>query len=88
MSTQSVKFTYEDYLAFPEDGKRHELIEGEHYITPAPLTKHQRIISNLHRVITPFVHERQLGSVFSAPTDVVFSAFDVVQPDFLFISST
>jgi hypothetical protein len=28
-----LKLTYEDYLYFPEDGKRHELIDGEHYAT-------------------------------------------------------
>lgn len=34
--TRDVKFTYEDYLLFPDDGKRHELIDGEHYMTPVP----------------------------------------------------
>jgi len=82
-----LKFTYEDYLCFPDDGRRHELIDGEHYVTPAPLTKHQRILANLHRVIGPFVHEQHLGIVLSAPTDVVLSELDVVQPDFLFISA-
>ena len=32
-SAHTVKFTYEDYLLFPEDGRRHELIDGEHYVT-------------------------------------------------------
>jgi len=76
----SLKFTYEEYLAFPEDGKRHELIAGDHYVTPAPLTKHQRIVATLHRLIGPVVHERSLGTVLCSPVDVV-------QPDFLFIST-
>ena len=25
-----VKLTYDDYVLFPEDGQRHELIDGEH----------------------------------------------------------
>jgi len=25
-----VKLTYDDFLLFPDDGKRHELIDGEH----------------------------------------------------------
>ena len=37
-----VKLTYDDFLLFPDDGKRHELIDGEHYVTPSPNTKHQR----------------------------------------------
>ena len=28
-----VKLTYDDFLLFPDDGKRHELIDGEHYVT-------------------------------------------------------
>jgi hypothetical protein len=28
-----VKLTYEDILLFPDDGKRDELIDGEHYVT-------------------------------------------------------
>ena len=31
-----VKLTYDDFVHFPEDGKRHELIDGEHYVTPSP----------------------------------------------------
>ena len=29
------------FLTFPDDGKRHEIIDGEHYVTPSPNTKHQ-----------------------------------------------
>jgi hypothetical protein len=36
-----VKLTYDDYLLFPEDRFRHELIDGEHYVTPSPLRRHQ-----------------------------------------------
>jgi Uma2 family endonuclease len=84
----SLKFTYDEYLAFPEDGKRHELIDGDHYVTPAPLTKHQRIVATLHRLIGPVVHERSLGTVLCSPVDVLLSQVDVVQPDFFFISTT
>ena len=39
--TSGVKLTYDDFLLFPDDGKRHELIDGEHYVTPSPNVKHQ-----------------------------------------------
>ena len=39
---RSSQLTYEDYLLFPDDGKRHEIIDGDHCVTPAPKTKHQR----------------------------------------------
>ena len=86
MSTPNpdVKFTYEDYLLFPEDGKRHELIGGDRYVTPAPTTKHQRVSGNLHRLLSTYVHQKRWGAMFAAPTDVVLSDLDVVQPDLIF----
>lgn len=82
-----VKFTYEDYLLFPDDGKRHELIEGDHYVTPAPKTKHQRISANLLERLHHHIKKNRLGQLFAAPTDVVLSALDVVQPDLVFIGA-
>jgi hypothetical protein len=45
-SPTAVKLTYDDFVHFPDDGKRHELIDGEHYVTPSPNTRHQRISGN------------------------------------------
>jgi len=42
-----VKLTYDDFVLFPDDGRRHELIDGEHYVTPSPNRKHQSIVGNL-----------------------------------------
>jgi Uma2 family endonuclease len=81
-----VKLTYDDFLLFPDDGKRHELIDGEHYVTPSPNTKHQRVSSNLHWMLRSYLEGHPIGEVFYAPFDVVFSDFDVVEPDLLYIS--
>ncbi len=40
-------FTYEDYVLLPEDGLRHEVINGELIMVPAPLTTHQRVSLNI-----------------------------------------
>ena len=82
-----VTLTYDDYLLFPDDGKRHELIDGEHYVTPAPILKHQLISGNLHGLIWSYLQQHRIGRVFAAPLDVIFSNFDVVEPDVLYISS-
>lgn len=89
MSLQShkVRFTYEDYLLFPDNGKRHELIDGEHYRTPAPSEKHQRVSVTLTSCFKNFLRGRRIGSIYHAPFDVVLSDLDVVQPDLLFVSS-
>lgn len=83
----AVCLTYDDYLLFPEDGRRHEIIEGEHYVSPAPNRKHQRILATLSREVGSFVHLRGLGEVLFAPFDVVFSDVDIVQPDLIFVAS-
>ena len=81
-----VRLTYDDFLQFPDDGKRHELIDGEHFVTPSPNTKHQTIAGNLHGLIWTYLRQQPVGRVFVAPFDVVFSDFDVVEPDLLFVS--
>jgi Uma2 family endonuclease len=82
-----VKFTYEDYLLFPDDGRRHELIDGDHYVTPAPKTKHQRVSGNLSGLLYAHLQRTKAGHHFTAPTDVVLSDQDVGQPDLLFVSA-
>ena len=82
-----VKLTYDDFLLFPDDGLRHELIDGEHYVTPAPNTKHQRVSGNLYFLLRSHLEHQPIGTVFYAPFDIVFSRFDVVEPDLLFMSN-
>jgi Uma2 family endonuclease len=83
----AVKLTYDDYLLFPDDGKRHELIDGEHFVTPSPSTRHQRISGNLYFLIRNWLEEHPVGQLFYAPLDVIFSNFDVVEPDLLYMSN-
>jgi Uma2 family endonuclease len=82
-----VKLTYDDFVLFPDDGQRHELIDGEHYVTPSPIPNHQRISGNLHLVIGSWLEEHPIGRIFYAPLDVVFSNVDVVEPDLLYLSN-
>jgi Uma2 family endonuclease len=84
---EELKLTYEDLLDMPEDGKRHELIDGEHGMTPSPSTRHQAVSGNLYRHLANHLSARPLGRVFAAPLDVVLSDSDVVEPDLVFISN-
>src|SRR6266850_480496 len=84
---RGVKLTYDDFVLFPDDGQRHELIDGAHYVTPSPATRHQRIVGNLYWLIRSFLEEHPTGEVFLAPLDVVLSLFDVVVPDLLYMST-
>lgn len=87
ISLATRKLTYDDYLRLPDDGKRYEIIDGELYVTPAPATRHQFIVSNLLRLVGAFVHHRKLGRLLTAPLDVLFGHHDLAQPDLVFISA-
>ncbi len=86
VAQSATKLTYDDLVLFPEDGKRHELIEGEHFVTPSPNVRHQEIGQNVFRILDGFVRERRLGKVFGFPVDVVLTRHDVVVPDVQFLS--
>ena len=81
----AAKLTYEDYRKTPED-ERCELLDGELVMAATPNIAHQRVSGRLELHLRAFVQEKGLGEVFDAPTDVVLSDTDVVQPDLLFIS--
>jgi Uma2 family endonuclease len=83
----SVKLTYDDFVHFPDDGKRHELIDGEHYVTPSPRLRHQVIVGNLHLVIASWLETNPVGRLFLSPLDTVLSPYDVVEPDLLFVAA-
>jgi Uma2 family endonuclease len=82
----SPKLTYADYVALPDDGLRHEIIDGEHYVTPSPVTRHQRISRNLLYLIQSYLEAHPIGEVFCAPFDALLSEFDIVVPDLLYLS--
>ena len=84
----SVKYTYEDLQAFPEgDGKRYEIIDGDLLVTPAPLSEHQLVLGNLYWWLRSYLEKNPMGRALFAPTDVVLSEFNVVEPDLLFLSN-
>jgi Uma2 family endonuclease len=87
MPQASFKLGLEDYELFPDDGQRHELIDGEHVVTPAPTARHQLVLMRLGTALFTFVDTQRLGVVLPAPTDVILSPHDVVQPDVLFVAA-
>lgn len=88
MYEQLVKLTYEDYCALPEDGKRYEILDGDLYMSPSPMTPHQRAALRMARLLCDFVDVRMLGEVFIAPCDVILDQHNIVVPDLLFVSKS
>lgn len=88
MSTEArsrTKLTYEDYCLYPDDGRRHEIIDGDHYVNPAPSTYHQHVSKRLQYQFYTKIELAGHGVVFNAPVDVHLTEHDVVQPDLVVI---
>jgi len=67
--------------ALPHDGRRHELIDGVHIVTPAPVFRHQSLVGGLHLTLQA---AKPAGFVvLMAPFDVVFDEYNVMEPDVL-----
>jgi Uma2 family endonuclease len=81
------KLTSAELLLLPNDGMRHELIDGVHYVTPSPRIPHQVLVGRIFVAIANFLAVHQnLGRVFLSPVDVVMSEHDLVVPDLLFVA--
>ncbi|MFM8802477.1 MAG: Uma2 family endonuclease [Planctomycetia bacterium] len=84
-SRPKIKLDYRDYCCLPDDGRRHEIIDGDHYMTPAPSTTHQTVSKRLQYQFYTQIELAGLGVVFGAPVDVQLTDHDVVQPDLVVI---
>lgn len=82
-----LQVTWPDLQKLPDDGKRHELIEGEHYVWTSPNLKHQGVLGNITFQVGAFLKEQRLGKLLVARLDVVLSPIDVVEPDLLYVSN-
>lgn len=82
---ESVKprVSYADLQRMPEDGNRYELYDGELYVVPSPLPRHQIVSRRLFIALFDFTRVHG-GEVFYAPFDIVFSEYNVVQPDLIY----
>ncbi len=80
------KLTYEDYETFPDDGNRYEIIDGEVYVTVAPVEAHQWAVGEVQAILRGHVQEHHLGRVYPAPFAIIFGPRDVYEPDVLYIS--
>lgn len=81
------RVSYADLERWPEDGRRYELYDGEVFVVPSPLPIHQVVCNAICRLLETYatVHG---GLAFVAPLDIVFSDFDVVQPDVIFFQTS
>lgn len=79
------KVTYTDLLQLPEDGPRYELYDGEVWEMPAPTLKHQLVTLQAVKLFDDYA-TRVGGLAVMSPIDVIFSEYDVLQPDVVMFS--
>jgi Uma2 family endonuclease len=80
------EWTYRDFLRLPEDGQRHEVLQGVLYVTPAPAYAHQFAIWRLGYYLSHRILEGNLGVLLTSPFDVRLPnrLADPVEPDLVF----
>lgn len=72
-------FTIADRDALPDDGRRHELLDGVLILSPAPRTRHQDVVGRLFVLLTAAVPPDL--KVVLAPFDVRRGVDTAIQPD-------
>jgi Uma2 family endonuclease len=80
--------TYREYALLPDDGRRHELVEGDFYVTPAPTSHHQTVSRRLQHALMTQLEDKGLAFVFDAPFDVILADTTVVEPDLAIIRAS
>jgi len=73
--------TIEELLALPDDGLRHELLDGVHVVTPAPEYPHQGVLGEFYFVLRKALEGQDELQLLISPADIVLSPRTLVQPD-------
>lgn len=88
------RYTVADYLTWPEDGPRYELIDGQPFELNAPGYDHQKVLGALHVELAVYQRERLKSGgggglppcdILESPIDVILSDLSVVQPDLIVV---
>ncbi len=85
-SNAAVKLTYQHYCLIPEDGQRHHIVDGKHFVTPTPSTYHQTVSRRIQFQLDAQIELAGRGQVFNAPIDVQLGLHNIVQPDIAVIA--
>lgn len=76
-------FTVAERDAWPDDGRRRELLDGLLVMAPTPSVPHQAIVGSLYMLLR--THAPRACRVLVAPTDVVLGPRTVIEPDVLVV---
>lgn len=86
MTTPALRFTSRDLDAFPNDGKRYEIIDGESYVSKQLQWHHQTTCGYVFMALTLWSQQTGAGEASLAP-GVIFADDDDVAPDVVWVSA-
>ena len=85
-ASAKVHYTYEDYLAIPEDSsRRYEIVDGELFVTPTPRFRHQEVVANLIATLRTLARAHGVGKVVGGPITVRLHDDTITEPDVVFL---
>ena len=80
------RYTADEVLAWPKDGNRYEVVDGELLVTPSPAQKHEMVRWRLMGLLFGYLQPYQTIAIgFAAPADIIWSTYEYVQPDLLVV---
>jgi Uma2 family endonuclease len=77
------RVSFADLERAPEDGRRYELYDGEVYVVPTPIPRHQVVQYTVAEALRALCRQHG-GFAVGSPIGIVFSEYDVLQPDVVF----
>jgi Uma2 family endonuclease len=77
---------YTDLQHEPEDGPRYEIYDGEVFVVPSPVPLHQIVAANVFDRLRAYANAAG-GLALGPPLDIVFSEYDVLQPDMVYFTA-
>ncbi len=81
MGISTKHWTAEDARTLADDGKRYEVIDGELFVTPAPVPRHQRLVGEFFLRLAHYLAAQPVGEVLLSPADIQLAGDTLVQPD-------
>jgi Uma2 family endonuclease len=82
--SSTIRYTFADHQSIPEDHRRHEIIDGELFVSPTPRFNHQQVAGNLLVILRRLSSQHDLGAVVG-PITVRLHDELVLEPDLVFI---
>ena len=84
--TTQRQFKVSDLEHFPDDGKRYEVIDGEHHVSHAPHWDHQNAVSEIDHAFRAWDPQSERGSV-AVGVGVIFAVDTGVIPDLVWVQA-